>query len=111
MAKLKRNEKGGNPLNKTGFYSFIEDWNRCKTAKGYKSKRKAKFLNPIFNGISLKDAAFTKVETGCDAYGADLARGITCENGFILETGIDVCKKNTILHCSDTPTESSCSLT
>ena len=98
MAKLRRSEKGGNPLNKTGFYSFVEDWNRCKDAKGYKIKRKARFLNPTFDGILLKNAQFTKVETGCDAYGADLARGKTCEKGFILESGIEVCENDIVLH-------------
>jgi len=113
MAKLRRSEKGGNPLSKTGFYSFVEDWNRCKDAKGYKIKRKARFLNPKFDGILLKNAQFTKVETGCDAYGADLARGKTCENGFILESGIEVCENNTVLHCNseNDSTASSCLLT
>ena len=111
MAKLRRSEKGGNPLSKTGFYSFVEDWNRCKDAKGYQTKRKARFLNPKYNGNLLKNAAFTKVETGCDAYGADLARGKTCENGFILETGIEVCENNTILHCPDDATETACLMT
>ena len=111
MAKLRRSQKGGNPLSKTGFYSFVEDWNRCKDAKGYQTKRKAKFMNSKYNGILLKNAEFTKVETGCDAYGADLARGKICENGFILETGIKVCENNTVLHCPDDSPETSCSLT
>ena len=113
MAKLRRSEKGGNPLNKTGFYSFVEDWNRCKDAKGYKIKRKARFLNPKFDGILLKNAQFTKVETGCDAYGADLARGKICENGFILESGIEVCENDIVLHCNseNDSTASSCLLT
>ena len=112
MAKFRRSEKGGNPLSKTGFYSFIEDWNRCKDAKGYKIKRKARFLNPKFDQKLLKNAQFTKVETGCDAFGADLARAKTCENGFVLETGIEVCENNTILHCTeDSAPGSSCLLT
>ena len=87
-----------NPLNKTGFYSFIEDWDRCEHAEGFKHLRKAKFLWPKFNGTRLKEATFTKVESGCDAFACDLARGTPCIDGFVLETGTKICQNNTVLH-------------
>ena len=43
MSMVKRNVDGGPLLNETGFYSFVEDWDRSKGAKGYKSLRKAFF--------------------------------------------------------------------
>ena len=61
MATLKRNVDGGNLLNRTGFYSFIEDWDRCKKAKGYRVLRKAEYLKPKLDQITLTSALFTKV--------------------------------------------------
>ena len=98
MAKLRRSSKAGNPLNKTGFYSFVEDWDRCEKACGYKKLRRARFVLQSLNGEAVKDANFTKVESGCDAFAKDWAKAIPCSQGFVLETGVDIVKNNTILH-------------
>ena len=70
---------GSNPLNpKSGFYSFVEDWDRSSDAKGYKSKRSAVFSRPKLEWESceteISDAKFTKVESGLDAYAANKAK-------------------------------------
>ena len=104
MSMVKRNVDGGLLLNKTGFYSFVEDWNRSKDARGYKILRKALFLNPKLDGEFIPNAMFTKVETGSDGFAADFARGWVCPNGFGLQTGFDpnqeskdVCQNGTLL--------------
>ena len=102
------------PLNDSGFYSFVEDWNRCSNAEGYLSRRCAVFTSPeieyggrckILEGdncdtesksskkclqtVKLFDPSFTKVETGCDAFSKHTAnakiRNDKCK--FTLETG------------------------
>ena len=102
MSMVKRNVDGGPLLNKTGFYSFVEDWDRSKGAKGYKSLRKAIFLNPKLNGEFIPNAKFTKVETGSDGFAADFAKGWVCPDGFGLQTGFDselkdICQNDTLL--------------
>ena len=89
MAKLRRSSSASNPLSKIGFSSFVEDYLRSKDTRGYKSKRRAQFINPKFNGKLLENAEFTKVETGLDTYAKDFARGWGSKNGFVLETGKD----------------------
>lgn len=105
MAVLKRSAKGGPILSRQGFYSFIEDFNRCKTAKGWKKLRKAEFLRPRLTRpsdglkVDLSEAKFTKVETGSDAFAADFAKAFPCKQGFVMQTGIeDCCPNNTMLH-------------
>ena len=98
MSMVKRSVDGGPLLNRTGFYSFVEDWNRCKGAKGYKTLRKALFLNPKLDGNFIPNAEFTKVETGSDAFAADFAKGWVCSDGFGLQTGVeDICPNHTLL--------------
>ena len=89
MACLKRSSEAGNPLSPIGFYSFVEDWNRNKGARGCHKKRRAKFLQPKFNNKLLENATFFKIETGYDEFAADFAKGWGSENGFVLETGSD----------------------
>ena len=50
------------------------------------------------NGQAVKDANFTKVESVCDAFAKDWAKAIPCSQRFVLETGVDIVKNNTILH-------------
>ena len=102
------------PLSNSGFYSFVEDWNRSSNAEGYLQRRCAAFAFPelqyggyckILEGnkcdatdksfekcnkkLQLNTPSFTKVETGCDAFASNSAnvkiRNNKCK--FTLETG------------------------
>lgn len=102
------------PLSNSGFYSFVEDWDRSKEANGYQIRRCAAFTSPeieyggnckILNGencdekgadennclqkILLMSPTFTKVETGCDAFAKDTANAKidSSKCKFKLETG------------------------
>ena len=102
------------PLSDSGFYSFVEDWDRSKEANGYQVRRCAAFTSPeieyggsckILNGencdetggdendclqkIVLMSPSFTKVETGCDAFAKDTANAKidSSKCKFKLETG------------------------
>ena len=70
MASYRR--PGPRPLNRNGFYSFVEDWDRSKGAQGHMVCRKAEFLNQklVINdrGFKLRKATFTKVEDGRDKF-------------------------------------------
>ena len=90
MASYRR--KGGRPLNSGGFYSFVEDWDRCDGAEGHFIQRSAYFSGQAayIDGINspLGDCAkFTKVENGHDLYGAGKATGSCCGDRFYLCTG------------------------
>ena len=102
------------PLSNSGFYSFVEDWDRDKDAKGYLVRRCAAFTSPqieyggkckILMGencdkdgddklqclkkVTLLNPSFTKVETGCDAFAKDTANAKInlTKSKFKLETG------------------------
>jgi hypothetical protein len=94
MAVLKRKKSSSRPLlYPSGFYSFIEDWDRCQNASGWRHLRKASYFKPkLYNGVTkecytLTKATFTKVESGSDAFAADLAKACPLEGGFGLQTG------------------------
>ena len=78
MSTVKRNVDAKPLLNKTGFYSLIEVWNRPKDAEGFKILRKALFLKPKLKDEIRPNAKFTKVETGSDVFAADFAKGWVC---------------------------------
>ncbi len=106
MAKLKRKVSDKGMLTRSGFYSFIEDWNRDRRAEGWKKLRSAKFFNPVFTDLTigkrfqLDQALFTKVETGADAFAADYARAFPVTKGFHMQTGREpVVTNNTIIKC------------
>ena len=102
------------PLSDTGFYSFVEDWDRSKNSEGYLIRRCAAFTSPeieyggnckillgetsdeehcdesqCLQKVKLVNPSFTKVETGCDAFAKDTANAkinnSKCK--FKLETG------------------------
>ena len=102
------------PLSDSGFYSFVEDWDRSSTAEGFRLRRCAVFTNPTFEygghcnilkgtdcdteskslhkclqNIKLINPSFTKVETGCDEFAKDTANAKIKNNKckFSLETG------------------------
>merc|ERR1712029_17006 len=62
-----------------GFYSFVEDWNRCDDANGHEVRRKAKFFNQTMKcggkEIDICDAKHTKVESGLDRFGCEKVKG------------------------------------
>ena len=70
---------------KTGFYSFIEDWDRSAEAAGYKTMRKAKFFGQKLKigqtEMDVKCARFTKVTNGLDKFACDRVAGTQeCKN-------------------------------
>merc|ERR1719414_1368363 len=102
------------PLSDSGFYSFVEDWDRSKNSEGYLTRRCAAFTSPeieyggnckillgetrseehcdrsqCLQKVKLLNPLFTKVETGCDAFAKDTANAkinnSKCK--FKLETG------------------------
>ena len=102
------------PLSDSGFYSFVEDWDRCSMAEGHLTRRCAVFSSPeieyggnceIMKGKkcdsesttskkclkSLKPSnpSFTKVETGADAFAKYTANAKirSDKRKFTLETG------------------------
>ena len=64
---------------KTGFYSFIEDWDRSAEAAGYKTMRKARFFGQKLKigrtELDVKCARFTKVTNGLDKFACDRVAG------------------------------------
>ena len=84
---------GGKFHPETGFYSFVEDWNRVCGAEGHKVKRKARFFNQrmVINGedVELEDSPkFTKVQRGSDKFACHKAtHSCTGDKEWILETG------------------------
>ena len=109
-----RRQGDSSPLCDSGFYSFVEDWNRSSDAEGYLIRRCAVFTTPeleyggncqILKGnnchnecpsskkciktIRLSKPSFTKVTTGCDAFAKHTANAkINNEKcKFYLETG------------------------
>jgi len=97
MSSYKR--KGSRPLNRSGFYSFVEDWDRCKGTIGHLTCRKAEFSDPSISikgtEVKLKKAVFTKVEHGRDKFACSKARGGVMQTDsagsavFFLSTGGD----------------------
>ena len=90
MASYKR--KGKRPLNNGGFYSFVEDWDRCDGAEGHCIQRSAYFFNQsaVIDGkpVQLDSCArFSKVENGHDLFGSGKAMGLCCQQRFYLSTG------------------------
>ena len=104
MATYKRSVEGGPILLPHGFYSFIEDFNRGEDAEGWKHIRKARFLNPTFTDDKgqvhlLKEADFTKADSGSDAFAKDLALAYPCRSGFVMQTGKErICENWNKLH-------------
>lgn len=94
MATFRR--KGPRPLEKDGFHSFIEDWNRSTGAAGHTVYREAEFFNTdaqidmVSTGL-MKEARFTKVKTGKDSFAVDKAVAGTRPSNygdvFFLQTG------------------------
>jgi len=92
MATYRRS--GPRPLSRTGFYSFVEDWERGPGAEGHKVCRKAEFLAQkvtIDKGSpqALSKARFTKVEHGRDKFACGKCFGGRREKGggFFLSSG------------------------
>jgi hypothetical protein len=76
------------PLNRNGFYSFVEDWDRSCGAKGHCRRRKGEFFGASVNGRPLTNALFTKVEDGADEFASAKACGYTDgTDKFVLCTG------------------------
>ena len=70
----------------------IKDFNRGEDAEGWKHIRKARFLNPTFTYYKeqvhlLKEADFTKADSGSDAFTKDLVLAYPCRSGFVMQTG------------------------
>ena len=109
-----RRQGDSSPLSDSGFYSFVEDWDRACDAEGYLIRRCAVYTSPeleyggnckIMSGnhcdsgyasskqciqkVSLSNPQFTKVTTGCDAFAKNTANAkikkYKCK--FYLETG------------------------
>jgi len=89
MATYKR--KGARPLKSTGFYSFVEDWDRQCDSIGHYIQRSAHFFDQKAEGdgsdINICSARFSKVEDGCDKFAADKAYGSCQSSRFYLSTG------------------------
>lgn len=88
------NRDGSPPLNHSGFYSFIEDWERHEYSKGHCLRRSADFSGPTLitkNGdkILFKEAMFTKQRHGSDMFAMEKAFGAVnkCQLCFSLSTG------------------------
>ena len=102
------------PLSDSGFYSFVEDWDRSANSDDYSKRRCAAFTSPeieyggnckillgetlgeehcdksqCLQKVKLINPSFTKVETGCDAFAKDTANAKmkNDEGKFTLETG------------------------
>jgi len=110
MASYRRT--GPRPLSASGFYSFVEDWDRCSGAEGHLVCRMAEFTEQQISvkgrDTRLSDAVFTKVEHGRDKFACSKARGGVMQRGsaaFFLATGGSaeggVTPHNTRLCCSE----------
>jgi len=77
MASFRRT--GPRPLSQTGFYSFVEDWNRCQGAAGHTACRRADYFGQklTIDGVTyhVTEAKFTKVEDGRDKFASSKAVG------------------------------------
>jgi len=91
MATYRR--PGPRPLNRNGFYSFVEDWDRSSGAQGHKICRKAEFMDQKLiiedRGFRLRNATFTKVEDGRDKFAKQKAKGGKEGKRFFLSSGGD----------------------
>jgi hypothetical protein len=92
MATYRR--AGPRPLATSGFYSFVEDWERGPGAEGHAVCRRAEFSDQklVLEGekvVRLKEAKFTKVEHGRDKFACEKALGgpVLGPGGFFLSTG------------------------
>ena len=92
MATYRRS--GPRPLSRTGFYSFVEDWERGPGAEGHKVCRRAEFFGQTVtidkgSPLALSKARFTKVEHGRDKFACGKCFGGRREKGggFFLSSG------------------------
>ena len=89
MASYRRT--GPRPLNRHGFYSFVEDWDRGSGAEGHTVCRRAEFMDQKLvisdRGYRLKTATFTKVEDGRDKFAKKKAKGGKDGKKFFLSSG------------------------
>jgi len=89
MAAYRR--PGQRPLNRNGFYSFVEDWDRSSRAQGHNTCRRAEFRDQKLiiddRGFRLRNATFTKVEDGRDKFAKKKAKGGKEGKGFFLSSG------------------------
>ena len=82
---------GPRPLSRSGFYSFVEDWDRSSGAQGHNICRKAEFSDQKLiiddRGFRLRNATFTKVEDGRDKFAKKKAKGGKEGKSFFLSSG------------------------
>eukprot|EP00088_Acartia_fossae_P070908 TRINITY_DN9606_c0_g1_i2.p1 TRINITY_DN9606_c0_g1~~TRINITY_DN9606_c0_g1_i2.p1 ORF type:complete len:252 (+),score=40.74 TRINITY_DN9606_c0_g1_i2:49-804(+) len=100
MAAYRRSGGNEKPLHSGGFYSFVEDWDRCEGAEGHCIQRSAYFSNQkaTLDGHSVdlsRIANFSKVENGHDLFGAEKATGGCNGSEFFLCTG-GVCDRKAV---------------
>ena len=59
MARFRR--AGPRPLNRKGFYSFVEDWDRCSGASGHLACREAQFRDQRLTMEECQLGHFTRI--------------------------------------------------